>query len=198
MSAPSRIARSLSHTAGSITHSRLVKVPKPQSVDAITRSRSPTAAHRFLDAARHHFRMLDEIAGGLHHAGDQQHVLRQRMFLERLVFMRVARIGELDRQRADLGLIERRQNGGERHVVDMRAFPVAVADMQPHAVARNAVDAVVDRLHVPLDRLDEIRRPTDRGTSWCGPWRDRARRSAAADRLCGSPGIRSSSRARSR
>src|SRR5215510_16570550 len=43
MSAPLRMAASLSHTTGSITHSRLVKVPKPQSVDAITRSRSPTA-----------------------------------------------------------------------------------------------------------------------------------------------------------
>src|SRR5690348_3209072 len=43
MSAPSRNERSFSHTAGSITHSRLVKVPKPQSVEAMTRSRSPTA-----------------------------------------------------------------------------------------------------------------------------------------------------------
>ena len=42
MSAPSRIAFSFSHTTGSITHSRLVNVPKPQSVEAMTRSRSPT------------------------------------------------------------------------------------------------------------------------------------------------------------
>ena len=147
-------------------------------------------AHRLLDAARHHFRVLDEIAGGLDHARDQQHVLRQRMLLERGVFVRVARIGELDRQRADLGLVERRQNLAQRDVVDVRAFPVAVADMQPHAVARNAVDAVVDRRDVPLDRLDEIARPTGRGTSWCGPWRDRARRSAGSARPCGSPGIR--------
>ena len=61
MSAPSRIAASLSHTTGSITHSRLVKVPKPQSVEAITRSRSPTARHRLLDPARHDLRVLDEI-----------------------------------------------------------------------------------------------------------------------------------------
>src|SRR6185437_6953931 len=43
-SAPSRIDLSLSHTTGAITHSRAVKVPKPQSAPAITRSRSPTAA----------------------------------------------------------------------------------------------------------------------------------------------------------
>src|SRR5215472_5292767 len=44
ISAPSRIDLSLSQTAGSITHSRRVNVPKPQSVEAMTRSRSPTAA----------------------------------------------------------------------------------------------------------------------------------------------------------
>ena len=35
---------SFNQTAGSITHSRPVKVPNPQSVLAITRSRSPTAS----------------------------------------------------------------------------------------------------------------------------------------------------------
>src|SRR5215470_12193015 len=44
ISAPSRIDLSLSQTTGSITHSRFVNVPKPQSVEAMTRSRSPTAA----------------------------------------------------------------------------------------------------------------------------------------------------------
>src|SRR5580704_6985757 len=44
MSAPWRIALSLSQTTGSMTHSRLVNVPKPQSVEAMTRSRSPMVA----------------------------------------------------------------------------------------------------------------------------------------------------------
>src|SRR4029077_6814151 len=44
ISAPSRIDLSLSQTTGSIPHSRRVKVPNPQSVEATTRSRSPTAA----------------------------------------------------------------------------------------------------------------------------------------------------------
>src|SRR5690349_9917975 len=61
---------------------------------------------RFLDAARHDFRMLDEIRSGLDHARHQQHVLGQRVLLERRVFVRVARVGELDRQRADLRLIQ--------------------------------------------------------------------------------------------
>src|SRR6185369_4276055 len=44
MSAPSRIALSLGHTIDAATHSRPAKVPNPQSVDAMTRSRSPIAA----------------------------------------------------------------------------------------------------------------------------------------------------------
>src|SRR5262249_21675369 len=38
-------------------------------------------AYRLLDTARHHLRMLDEVAGGFHHARDQQHVFRQWIFL---------------------------------------------------------------------------------------------------------------------
>ena len=43
-SAPSRIAFSFGHTIQAATHSRPANVPKPQSVDAMTRSRSPIAA----------------------------------------------------------------------------------------------------------------------------------------------------------
>ena len=139
-----------------MTHSRRVKVPKPQSLEAMTRSRSPIVGHRLLDAARHHFGMLDEIAGGLDHAGNEDHVLGKRHALERRIFVGVARIGELDRQRADLGLIERRQDFLQRDVVDVRAFPVAVTDMQPHAIARNALDALVDGGDMTLAALDEI------------------------------------------
>ena len=42
MSAPSRSDLSFFQTMLAATHSRPVKVPKPQSVEAITRSRSPT------------------------------------------------------------------------------------------------------------------------------------------------------------
>src|ERR1700733_1479748 len=44
ISAPWRNALSFNQTTGSITYSRLVKVPKPQSALAMTRSRSPAAA----------------------------------------------------------------------------------------------------------------------------------------------------------
>ena len=112
--------------------------------------------HRLGDAARDHLRMLDEIAGGLDHAGDEDHVLGERHLPERIVFVRMARVGELDRERADPRLIERRQNLRERDVVDVRAFPVAVAHMQPHALARDALDALVDRGNMQLAGLDEI------------------------------------------
>jgi len=45
------MAFSLSQTTGSITHSRWVNVPNPQSVEAMTRSRSPTAATASRSAA---------------------------------------------------------------------------------------------------------------------------------------------------
>src|SRR5882757_5199399 len=43
-SAPSRMVFNFGHTMLAATHSRPAKVPKPQSVEAMTRSRSPTAA----------------------------------------------------------------------------------------------------------------------------------------------------------
>ena len=75
--------------------------------------------------------------------------------LERRVFVLVARIGELDRERAGVGLVEHRQHLRERDVVDVRAFPVAPADMQPPAVARNALAGLVDRREMHLGDLDE-------------------------------------------
>ena len=178
ISAPSRSDFSFSHTTGSTTHSRLVKVPKPQSVDAITRSRSPTAATASSIRARHDFRMLDEIAGGFDHAGQQHHMRGQRMFLERGIFMRMARIGELNGQRADIRGVERRQNLLQRDVVDMRAFPVAVTDMQPHALARNAFDPFIDGGDLLLALLGEFRVGEIAMEHASGPSRDRARRSA--------------------
>ena len=156
ISAPSRIDLSLSQTTGSITHSRRVKVPKPQSVEATTRSRSPTAATASSIRRATTSGCSTKLLVELHDAGDEDHVLGERHALQRRVFVRVPRIGELDRQRADFGLIERRQNLFERDIVDVRPFPIAVTDMQPHAVGRNALDAFVDHRHMQFARLDEV------------------------------------------
>src|ERR1700755_2536975 len=107
--------------------------PREGAKPAIRRSDDPLAvadrSHSLLDAARNHFRMFDEIAGRLDHARDQDHVLRERMLLEGRIFMLVARVGELDRQRPGPGLVENREHLRERDVVDVRTFPVAPADV---------------------------------------------------------------------
>ena len=100
--------------------------------------------------------MLDEVAGGLDHAGNEDHVLGERHAPERAIFVGMARIGKFDRQRAHRGLMERRQDFFQRDVVNVRPFPIAVTDMQPHPLARDARDRLVDHRHVQLARLDEI------------------------------------------
>src|ERR1700733_2553462 len=52
--------------------------------------------HRLFDPVCDDFRMLDEVAGALDHAGNKDELLRQRDALERGILVRVARIGELD------------------------------------------------------------------------------------------------------
>ena len=71
MLAPSAAAASFSQTTSSATYSRPAKVPKPQSVPAMTRSWSPTAATASLMPARDHLRVLDEVGRGVEHARDR-------------------------------------------------------------------------------------------------------------------------------
>ena len=51
---------------GSMTHSREVNVPEPQSVDAIARSRSPTTERLPRYRRRDDFRVLDEVRRRFH------------------------------------------------------------------------------------------------------------------------------------
>ena len=146
---------SFGHTMLAATHSRPAKVPKPQSVDAMTRSRSPIAATASSMRRATTSGCSTKFEVELDHARDQDLVLRERMRLERRIFVLVARVGELDRQRARGRLVEHRQHLGERDVIDMRAFPVAPADVQPPAVCRNAFAGLVDRREMHLGDLDE-------------------------------------------
>ena len=95
--APSLSDLSFSHTAGSITHSRLVKVPKPQSVDAMHPLAVADRRDGVLDPPRHDFRMLDKVGGRLDHAGDQDHVLGQGHFFERRILVGVTRVDSIVR-----------------------------------------------------------------------------------------------------
>src|ERR1700685_2892151 len=70
--------------------------------------------------------------------------------------MLAARVGELDGERTDFGLVKCLQQRFEADVEDVRAFPVAPADMQPDAVARQSLDRLVDRSDVQLRKLDEF------------------------------------------
>ena len=70
--APSTMAESLAQAMLGATWARPTKVPKPQSVPAITRS-GPSSRDEALQALRHQHRVLDEVARRVHHARD--HVL---------------------------------------------------------------------------------------------------------------------------
>ena len=71
--------------------------------------------------------------------------------------MLVPGIGELDRQRADIRSVQFRKDRRHRNIVDVRAVIVAPADVQPDAVAGNALDAKVDggdmQFQLPQDRF---------------------------------------------
>ena len=108
MSAPSRSASSFFHTTCATTYSRPAKVPKPQSVEAMTRSRSPTAATASSIRRATTSGCSTKLRRGLDHAGHRGSCpAAAGCCLSAVVFVGVARIGELDRQRADLGRVER-------------------------------------------------------------------------------------------
>ena len=66
------------------------------------------------------------------------------------------RVGEFETERADIGPVEGRQDHLHRHVVIVRPFPVAPADVQPDPVARKAVQGAIQSRHVLLDQLREL------------------------------------------
>ena len=95
MRAPSAAAASFTQTTSSATYSRPANVPKPQSVPAITRSRTDHR-HSLFEPPSDKFRMLEKIRGGVENAGHQQHVCRQRVSTQCVVFVLMPGIGELD------------------------------------------------------------------------------------------------------
>jgi hypothetical protein len=100
--------------------------------------------------------MLDEIRLGIDDARQQQELVRQVGLLERGIFVLMARVGELDRERANLGPGQHRQDVGQRHVVDVRPVVVAPAAMERMRFARNASQGLVQRGDVHLGDLDEL------------------------------------------
>jgi len=104
--APCRIERSLSHTPVD-HHSRLVNVPNPigrcDHALAVAMVRTASSIRRATNSGCSTNCWWSPPRRG------SEHVLRQRMFFQRIIFMGVTRIGKLNRQRADFRLVERRQ-----------------------------------------------------------------------------------------
>ena len=108
------------------------------------------------DAVGHRFGMLDEVGQAVDDPGDDQLIVSQRQFLEHPILVGVARVGEGEKEAADLGLFDDRQNVGERHIAIMRPLVIAPADMQAHPVARDVFECGVDRRDDAFDKAEEI------------------------------------------
>ena len=78
-------------------------------------------------------------------------------------------------------------------VVDVRAVIVTPADVQAHAIARNAGEPRIDRGDMQLELLQERPLVQMRRRTGAAPWPDRGCRSAARGPLRGSRGIRCAS-----
>ena len=89
--------------------------------------------------------MFDVVGRGIDDTGDEIHVRRQAMTLEVAVFVLVARIRHRDHQRANMRLVQLRQNRFERNVVIVRSLVIAPAHVQPYAVGRDLFDRAIDR-----------------------------------------------------
>ena len=83
-------------------------------------------------------RMLDKIVGGVDHAGNENLVLGNFHRLHVLPFVVVPRIGRLNADRLRYRLERDVDDPGERQIVRVRAFVIAPADVQPHAIGGQA------------------------------------------------------------
>src|SRR4029079_7192554 len=109
------------------------------------------------DALRNQLGMLDEIRFRLDHARYQDLAIRQLYALEDSPFMRVARVGGLERDRHGFCRKDEVDDVGERHVALLRTFIVDPAKAHAQLFGRNACDGMIERLDVELRALAEFR-----------------------------------------
>ena len=100
--------------------------------------------------------MLDEVRLRIDNAGNDQLIVAQRHGLEQAVLVRVARVCERQKKSPDIGFEYDRKNVAQGHVAVMRALVVSPADMQPHPIARNGPQCLVDRADDEFDEADEV------------------------------------------
>jgi hypothetical protein len=107
--------------------------------------------------------VLDEVGGGIDHAGDNDLVLGQQV-VEVAVLVRVARIGERQHEAANLGAAQERDDLLQLDIEVVRAFVIAPAHVQPHLRGRDVMDRGIDRVDHAIAERDEIRdRPVREG-----------------------------------
>ena len=70
-------------------------------------------------------------------------------------FMFMARVGALEQDGVGPRLHQDGENLGQREIVGVRAFVIAPADMQPHAISGNIRRRRIDRLGVALRLFQE-------------------------------------------
>src|SRR5262249_61293918 len=75
--------------------------------------------------------MLHDVGGRINHAGQKNHVCRQRRCAERVVFGLMPGIGKLDAQSPDRRLEEHRKDLGQRNIVNVRSLPISPAAVKP-------------------------------------------------------------------
>jgi hypothetical protein len=119
-------------------------------------SRIAQRARRLLDPLRDHLRVLDVVGRRVDHAGHQHPVVGYTELRQRTVLVRVARIRHRQHQPADARAHQRRPQRLERDVAGVRPLVVAPAQVQPHALARNAGERAVQRVDRRLDEVEEL------------------------------------------
>ena len=78
------------------------------------------------------------------------------MLPEGFIFVLVAGIGQLDGQGSNLGLVENRQDIGQRHIVIVGPVIIPPADMQPDTLGRDILGRTIDGFDMNLDGLLEF------------------------------------------
>jgi hypothetical protein len=89
--------------------------------------------------------VLDEVGERVDHARDQDLVIVEDAASETAILAGVAGIGEREHEAADPGLLDYRQDLGERHGQVVRPLVVAPAYVHAHALARHVDERPVGR-----------------------------------------------------
>ena len=150
--APSASDASFIQTILVSTWTRPAKVPKPQSTPAMTLSRPTALAYCTMRSATSSG-CSTKFEVGIDHAGDDGLAVRQLDVLPHLPLVAVARIGAGKRHRHRLGFEDDVDDVLDRDVAVVRAERRAPADMHAHAVGRQVLHRVVERLDVHRDDL---------------------------------------------